>query len=126
MTEAEREVLAANEAFYAAFAAKDYEAMDRLWARSVAVTCIHPGWNVLTGREQVMASWQAIFSNPEQARIVGGGATARVFGAVAVVVCRELVSGSPLVATNVFVREDGEWRMSHHHAGPVVQLLAPE
>ena len=70
----------------------------------------------------VSSGYSITIARPRQ----GARATARVFGAVAVVICRELVSGSPLVATNVFVREEGEWRMSHHHAGPVVQLLAPE
>jgi hypothetical protein len=35
------------------------------------------------------------------------------------VVCRELVGGSALVATNLFVLEGGRWRLFHHHSGPV-------
>ena len=122
MGDADQDVLAANASFYAAFAAKDLEAMDRLWAQRVPVTCIHPGWNVLAGREAVMASWRAILSNPEQPRIVGGGASVQLLGDVAIVTCRELVAGNPLAATNVFVREDGAWRLLHHHAGPVAHL----
>src|SRR5262245_54973422 len=122
MSEMEAEVLAANDAFYAAFNAKDVEAMDRVWARTVHVTCIHPGWNVLSGREEVMASWEGILTNPNQPRLVAGGATARIVGEIAVVICRELVAGSPLAATNVFVYEDGAWRLLHHHSGPVMQI----
>ena len=115
----EVEVAAANESFYAAFAGRDVGAMDVVWARTFPVTCIHPGWNVLVGRDAVMESWEAILSNPEQPRIVGGGAQAQVIGETAIVICRELVAGNPLAATNVFVREDGRWVLVHHHAGPV-------
>jgi len=38
------------------------------------------------------------------------------------VICRELVGGSPLAATNVFVREDGAWRLLHHQSGPVAAV----
>jgi ketosteroid isomerase-like protein len=115
----ERAVLEANAAFYAAFAGRDMSTLDDLWSRRVAVTCIHPGWNVLSGRDAVIESWDAILSNPEQPRIVAGGAQVALLGDSAIVICRELVSGNPLAATNVFVREDGKRRLSHHHSGPV-------
>ena len=115
----EKDVLAANDAFYRAFNAKDMDAMDALWARSVEVGCIHPGWNLLRGREPVMNSWQGILSNPAQPRIVSGGAEVSLLGDVAIVLCRELVAGTPLAATNVFVREEGKWKIAHHHSGPV-------
>jgi hypothetical protein len=38
---------------------------------------------------------------------------------MAFVVCVETLSGGRLAATNVFVREGGEWRIVHHHAGPI-------
>lgn len=116
------DVLAANESFYTAFNAKDVAAMDRVWAESVPVSCIHPGWRLLTGRDEVMASWRAILTNPDQARIVSGGASVQVFGEAALVICRELVAGNPLLATNVFLYEEGRWRLVHHQSGPVLQV----
>src|SRR6185312_7096303 len=59
-------VLAANDSFYRAFNQRDLEAMDMLWSHSSEITCIHPGWNLLSGREDVMESWEAIMSNPAQ------------------------------------------------------------
>lgn len=115
----ERDVLAANQAFYEALNAKDVAAMDALWARTAPVACVHPGWNVLAGRERVMQSWHAILGNPAQPRVQSGAESAYLFGDVAYVICRELVSGSPLAATNVFVREDGAWRLMHHHSSAV-------
>ena len=114
--------MAANEAFYVAFAGRDVGAMDVVWSRAFPVSCIHPGWNVLSGREAVMESWEAILSNPAQPRVVAGGAQVQIVGEVAIVICRELVAGNPLAATNVFVREGGRWRMVHHQAGPVMQF----
>ena len=119
-TEAEQEALVANEAFYRALGNSDMGAMENVWARLAPVTCLHPGWTLLTGREDVLESWRTILSNPNQPRIVGGGASVTVFGDAAVVLCREVVSGSGLYATNVFVREEGAWRMTHHHSGPVM------
>ncbi|TMA07756.1 MAG: DUF4440 domain-containing protein, partial [Deltaproteobacteria bacterium] len=60
MTAAEREVLEANAAFYAAFTQRDADAMDVLWAREVPVACLHPGWEPLSGREEVVSSWRRI------------------------------------------------------------------
>ena len=95
-------------------------AMENVWARVAPVTCLHPGWTLLSGREAVLESWRTILANPNQPRIVGGGASVTVFGDAALVLCREVVSGSALYATNVFVREEGTWRMTHHHSGPVM------
>jgi ketosteroid isomerase-like protein len=109
----------ANQAFYDAFNQKDVDAMAAVWADSDDVSCVHPGWNLLRGREAVLESWRNILTNPSQPRIVMGGVTAALRGAVAIVACRELVGGSPLVATNVFVLEDEAWKLLHHHSGPV-------
>lgn len=112
-------VLEANEAFYRAFNQKDIQAMERVWSALAGVTCIHPGWNVLRGRDAVMASWASILANPNQPRIVAGGAEVLQTGRVAIVTCRELVAGSPLAATNVFALDGGSWRLLHHQSGPV-------
>jgi hypothetical protein len=112
-------VLEANERFYQAFNTKDLALMDVVWAREHAVTCVHPGWNLLEGRQDVLESWRNILANPNQARIVAGGANVTLIGDLAIVVCRELVAGSPLIATNLFVMENGEWLLLHHQSGPV-------
>ena len=57
----EREaVLSANRTFYRAFTERDAEAMDRIWAPTGAVVCLHPGQAPLHGRAEIMASWRAI------------------------------------------------------------------
>jgi len=78
-----------------------------------------PGWNALLGRDDVLASWRNILTNPNQPRIVIGGAQVVFTPDTAIVLCRELVAGSPLIATNVFVQEAGAWKLVHHQSGGV-------
>ena len=53
----EREaVLAANRAFYRAFAEPDVAGMDQIWAQTGAVVCLHPGQAPCTAAPR---SWQA-------------------------------------------------------------------
>jgi ketosteroid isomerase-like protein len=110
-------VLAANQAFYEAFAERNAGAMERLWAREHVIACIHPGWAPLHGSEAVIGSWRAILGSPEAPRIEVSDATALVVGDIAFVTCIEHVQGGKLAATNVFALERGEWRVLHHHAG---------
>ncbi len=111
-------VLFANEAFYQAFADGDVAAMEAIWARAAPVACIHPGWDLIAGRDEVMGSWRAILESANRPAIHSHGAQAFIHGAMALVVCYEELDQGFLVATNVFVREDGAWRMVHHQAGP--------
>jgi ketosteroid isomerase-like protein len=117
----EERILAANAAFYSAFAAKDVEAMSALWARRAPVACIHPGWHALRGREAVLSSWRGIMTGPGSPPISCADAAVHLCGDTAFVVCHEHIPGVELIATNVFVREDGEWRLVHHHASSVAQ-----
>ena len=117
----ERAVLAANKAFYDAFAARDVATMDALWARRAPVTCVHPGWQALRGRDAVLASWRGILLGPSPPDIECADATAHLLGDTAFVICTERLPGAELVATNVFVREDGAWRLVQHHASGVVR-----
>lgn len=119
----ESAVLAANEAFYRVFAAKDYAAMDALWARNAPVATVHPLGELVLGREWVMETWELIFADPNQPRVVMGDARAAMMGTdAAYVTCREFAAGGALVSTNFYVREGGEWRLTHHHSSPVVML----
>ncbi len=115
----ESEVLAANQAFYDAFARGDFAAVEALWARRAPVACIHPGWGALHGREEVIASWRSILEGGSGPPVKCTRPSASVLGDAAFVVCGETIQGAELVATNVFVREDGTWKLVHHQAGPV-------
>ena len=120
------DVLQANDRFYDAFAKRDADAMDALWARTHPVACIHPGWSVLRGRARVLASWRGILGNPDAPKVRISDASVHRIGEVAFVICYEHVEGARLLATNIFAREDGDWRMVHHQAGPASGGGAPE
>jgi len=115
----EFDVLDANSAFYRAFSARDLAAMEALWADDAPVVCVHPGWDALRGRDEVIQSWRAILDGVDSLVVRCSHAFAQVLGDTALVVCREHVSGGQLVATNVFVRERGTWKLVHHQASPL-------
>jgi ketosteroid isomerase-like protein len=117
-------VLAANLEFYRAFTARDLAAMDALWARLAPVACLHPGWTALTDRDAIIESWEGILSNPDAPRIACFDERVLLYGHVAMVLCEEELDGGTLAASNLFVREDNEWRIAHHHAGQIVRRHA--
>lgn len=119
----EAEVLAANEAFYAAFARRDVQAIEAMWSSRADIACVHPGWDALIGRREVLQSWRAILASPEAPDVLCGGAVVHVVGDAAFVICNEVLPSAELCATNVFVREAGTWKLMHHHAGPVASRL---
>ena len=97
---------------------RDPGAMADVWAAEVPVTCIHPGWQAVDGREDVLDSWESILTGPNAPEISCRGAEARIYDNAATVICFEEIAGNFLIATNIFVREQGRWKMVHHQAGP--------
>lgn len=126
MSTPEIDVLAANEAFYDAFAKRDPAAMEALWSARPDIACVHPGWDAIIGRREVLSSWRAILTSPEAPDVECTGAIAHVLGDTAYVVCNEVLPNAELCATNVFVRESGHWKLVHHHAGPVANRMDDE
>ena len=110
-------LMEANAAFYRAFADGDLEAMTALWSTHTPIACVHPGWPALHGRELVMESWQIILRKPPPVSFTD--AEPVLWGDVGMILCRESIDGSTLVASNLFVLEDDAWRMIHHHAAPL-------
>lgn len=116
----EREgVLAANRAFYRAFSERDVEAMERLWAATGPLVCLHPGQAPLHERAEIMASWRGILRHPEAPRVRIAGEWVAGRPGFAIVVCREILPEGQLMATNTFIRQSDGWHMIGHHAGPV-------
>ena len=113
-------VLSANLEFYRAFTNRDAAAMERLWAAEAPVVCIHPGWTPLAGRAVVLQSWRDIMANPESPHVMCHDDRVFFYGDVAIVLCEEELDSGHLAATNMFVREGGEWRMVHHQSGPIM------
>jgi ketosteroid isomerase-like protein len=135
VSEPEAAVAAANAAYYAAFEARDLDAMAEVWDRTDRCSVTHPGWPTLHGWARVAGSWDAIFANTAFIQFVLTDEVVHVDGTTAWVTCDEniLQSGSSreggedvaelqggrVAATNVFVQTDGRWRMVLHHGSPV-------
>lgn len=112
----------ANEAFYLAFNNRDMKQMEAIWSVDHPAICVHPGWAPLFGRDEILQSWEAIFSGQaEGATIVAHGARVFQQGDVYSVICYEQLSGGWLVATNNFVLEAGDFRMVHHQASQCME-----
>ncbi len=115
-------VLKANQSFYRAFAERDLATMEKLWSTKKSVAVIHPGWTGLDGRKAVIDSWRRILANPDSPDIKVAQAKAYVFEKMAFVVCYEILESGVLIATNIFVKQDGSWKMVHHHASSTAGL----
>lgn len=118
------ELRKANEGFYRALETLDLPAMDRLWLHEPWVRCIHPGWDVLVGWEDVRASWRRIFESTPWIRVTATQVQVEVFGEIGLVACAENITASQdgdvgvavAQATNLFRQSPDGWRMIHHHA----------
>ncbi|GGO57169.1 nuclear transport factor 2 family protein [Streptomyces lasiicapitis] len=101
-----------------------------------AISCVHPGWPVLTGRGEVLRSYALIMANTEYIQFFLTDLKVSVAGDTALVTCTEnILSGGPapedseelgplvgqlVVATNVFRRTPDGWKLWSHHASPVL------
>lgn len=111
-----------NSKFYTTFAAGDFDTMNDLWAKHHNLAVIHPGWPALHGYEQVMQSWQRIIGAQGPIDITCADENVYIMSSVAFVICTEILGDTKLAATNIFIKEDGQWKIAHHHASPVQNI----
>jgi ketosteroid isomerase-like protein len=118
----------AENAFYEALERCDLEAMMAVWAEDEDIICVHPAGTRLAGQDQVRASWTQLFAGGAHARVQVShlAAVSGVMFAVHSVQENFSIQGArpgdprptPIVATNVYLRTAGGWRMLVHHASP--------
>ncbi|ATW49803.1 nuclear transport factor 2 family protein [Streptomyces peucetius] len=124
----------ANTAFYETMERGDFDELSGLWLDD-DISCIHPGWPVLTGRGEVLRSYALIMANTEYIQFFLTDVKVSVVGDTALVTCTEnILSGGPaedggalgplvgqlVVATNVFRRTSDGWKIWSHHGSPVL------
>ncbi len=113
----ELRVIAANSGFYAALSGSDIVAMNALWAEGGELAVLHPGWDMIEGREEIMRSWKNIFSDPQGLDIEFGNGTVEFTEDEAVVKGSEFMRSSVTKVVNVFRKQaDGDWQMVFHGA----------
>ncbi len=133
----EQAVREANRRYYQAFAALDLEQMEAVWLHEDWIECVHPGWDLLLGWDEVRASWSRIFMSTQRVQVEISSVWVHVEDNVAWVACTEHVTSTfesgfdqvRVQATNVFVRRaipgpGGEdrgplWYLAAHHGSPL-------
>jgi ketosteroid isomerase-like protein len=125
----------ANDRFYRALEACSLEDMEAVWLHEHWVKCVHPGWDLIVGWEQIRESWERIFQNTNGMRVLATDVAIKVEGDFAWVTCTEQPafffdsSSAPAsaitAATNLFYRVGESWLMVHHHASatPTAMLV---
>jgi ketosteroid isomerase-like protein len=120
----EQAVKAANDAYYAALSDRNSSEIEHVWAQNAEVTnifAVNPaptvGWN------GVESAYNSLFAHFPKLSVTMPEPMVRVEGDTALVVGvetqeAELSNGSSvragLPATNVFLKQGGEWLMVHH------------
>ena len=129
----EKAVRQATDEFYAALNAMfegNVEPMKTIWSHSEDVTFMGPDGKFTVGWDQVLADWE------RQAAMKLGGAVrperihVTVGQDIATVACYEvgenIIDGKPqtvsLRATDIFRKEDGQWKMIGHHTDTLPYL----
>ena len=133
MTDDVGAVRAANDRFYRAFESLTLAEMEAVWAHGEHVACVHPGWPRLSGWSAVRDSWEAIFRNTREMRFTITDVQVELRGDLAWVLCTENIlseargnlSVTAILATNVFERRGGDWRIVHHHASHILAAPGP-
>jgi ketosteroid isomerase-like protein len=125
-------VTAANAELYAAIESGDVERLGAMWDDADDVVCVHPGWPPVRGRSRVLRSWAVIMANTAYIQFFPTGVDVAIEGDAAIVTCEhgllartdEQDTGfgetARVVASNVFRRRGGRWRLWSHHASPVL------
>lgn len=121
----------AEAAFYDAVERCDINALADVWSRDENIVCIHPGSSRIEGRRAVLDSFIEMFSESPSLGFSISDALQTGTDELVIHLVREAIEldgqvVSIMVATNVYHREDGGWRMLLHHASHEPDLAIDE
>jgi len=133
----ENEVRKASEQFYAALNRMlngDAGSLASIWSHASGVTTMHPIGGRQVGWEQVKESWTQVAQLASDGKVQLKDQLIRVAGDMACEVGTEHAEfklggekvGGQIRVTNVYQREGGAWKISHHHTDvvqPMVEIL---
>ena len=122
----------ANTAFYEAMERGDLDELSGLWlpGEDLTVSCVHPGWPVLTGRGEVLRSYALIMANTEYIQFFLTDVGVSMTGDTALVTCTEnILSGGPAEEGSAARAARRPARRRHQrvpaHAGRLEALVPP-
>jgi ketosteroid isomerase-like protein len=115
----------AEAAFYEAFMKHDLEAMMAVWSDEDEIYCVHPRGLRIAGVAQVRESWRQIFANAQNVRFQVREQHLLQAMMVSIHSVYEHITltgeggaRACVLATNIYMRTEGGWRMMVHHASP--------
>ena len=116
----------AEDTFYDAFEEGDLDKMMAAWANSEEITCIQPLSEQVQGQRAVRQSWEKVFATGAKVEIEIHHKQWIETSEMAIhIVHEQLVFNGdrsrlppPLIATNVYIKNDLGWHMVLHHASP--------
>lgn len=128
------EIRTVERRFYMAMRNRNIDEMQKIWSSAPTAVAIQPESVVpFFGRDNIIRSWQAVFDFNKAIQVpsVGQsslhivGETAWSIGSFEIAIKRR-ASGAyehqpSVLATNIYKREGGEWKLAHYHAhiGPL-------
>ena len=120
-------ILEVNRLFYEALGTRNIDLMKVVWANDEKVGCVHPGWTILRSWEAIMQSWENVFDPEDQVDINLSEIAITINGKMAWLTCvqemvyvnRDPVSFNLSQSTNIFEKNNEEWKMVIHHASPI-------
>ena len=121
------QILEVNDIFYRALGTRDLELMKTIWVLEERAGCVHPGWTILRGWENIYQSWENIFDPEDQVDINLSAVNISINKNMAWLTCvqemvyikREPSMFNLSQSTNIFEKRDGKWLMVVHHASPI-------
>ena len=131
---AEDEVRKASRQFYAALNRMlngDATSLAAIWSHGPGVTTMHPIGGRQVGWNDVWGSWNQVSKVASDGKVELKDQLVRCVGDLAYELGEEhasfklggqVISGQPRV-TNVYQREDGEWKMIHHHSDAAPAMI---
>jgi ketosteroid isomerase-like protein len=111
----------------------DMALMNEMWSHGDDVTLMSPFGGRQTGWNNVQAELTREAANNMAGRVIPRDLVIRVDGNMACAICVEegqnfTMGGKPANishrATSVYRKENGEWKLIHHHTDPAPQLQA--
>ncbi|MEQ8276191.1 MAG: nuclear transport factor 2 family protein [Deltaproteobacteria bacterium] len=115
----------ANLAFYEAFTHLDVDRMAGVWSPSPHARCVHPGWELVVGWQEIRQSWSEIFRTIDaiefeledvHVEVAGRSAWVNLVAHVRIVTEEGDAFAASVVTTNIFEHFDGQWRMILHQS----------
>lgn len=121
-------ITVANDAFYDAFRTGNADVMASTWMEADNVSCAHTLSGLVTGFDDVIQSWRSLFAQGRPTDVNFEVLSMQVRRNLSWVICRQFITtirgqgsiAGERVATNVFQKQKGRWRLVHHHSSPVV------